>query len=305
MLLDVVVVVLCEIELLDGGVIIVDNDLGDGLFEKMLQVVCGWLWVVVVQLGWNGGFGVGNNYGICVGLLDGWCFDLVYLLNFDVILQFGVIKVLVDYLVVYLQVGIVCLCIVGIDGVLYLIVFCFFSVVGEFEVVSCSGFVIWLLCNCVVVMLQFVILGCVDWLVGVFMMMCSDMLDWIGLFDEGFFLYFEEIDLCLCVVKVGYEIYYVVESVVEYIGLVSMGMKMWKCVLDYWYDLCCCYFEKYYGWIGVFVVMVVVLGGEVLWCLCCLVQWQVMGVFFGYLGQLMCYVLCCQFVFVYVEKGKL
>ena len=38
--------------------------------------------------------------------------------------------------------------------------------------------------------------GQVDWLAGASLMMRQTVLDQIGLFDETFFLYFEETDLC-------------------------------------------------------------------------------------------------------------
>jgi N-acetylglucosaminyl-diphospho-decaprenol L-rhamnosyltransferase len=45
-----------------------------------------------------------------------------------------------------------------------------------------------------------------------------DVLDRIGLFDETFFLYFEETDLCLRAARAGWPTDYVVESRVAHIG---------------------------------------------------------------------------------------
>lgn len=91
---------LSELAGLDGGVTIVDNDSGDGSFERMQAAVRDKGWpadrVAVVQSGWNGGFGAGNNHGIRQGLPDGRRADLVYLLNSDAIPQPGAIRALVD-----------------------------------------------------------------------------------------------------------------------------------------------------------------------------------------------------------------
>ena len=304
MSLDAAAAALREIELLDGGVTIVDNDSGDGSFEKMSQAARGWPRVAVVQSGWNGGFGAGNNHGIRVGLPDGRRPDLVYLLNSDAIPQPGAIKALVDYLAAHPQAGIACSRIVGTDGAPHLTAFRFPSAAGEFEAASRSGPVTRLLRNRVVAMPQPATSGRVDWSAGASMMMRSDMLDRIGLFDEGFFLYFEETDLCLRAAKAGYETHYVVESVVEHIGSASTGMKTWKRVPDYWYDSRRRYFEKHHGRAGALVATAAVLGGEALWHLRCLVQRQATGVPPGHLGQLTRHALRRQPAPVHVEKGK-
>jgi len=48
----------------------------------------------------------------------------------------------------------------------------------------------------------------VDWLLGAALMIRKSMLDKIGLFDERFFLYFEDIDLCRRAKKSGWQVYY-------------------------------------------------------------------------------------------------
>lgn len=48
----------------------------------------------------------------------------------------------------------------------------------------------------------------VDWLLGACLMIRKKMLDEIGLFDERFFLYFEDVDLCRRAKAVGWKVYY-------------------------------------------------------------------------------------------------
>ena len=55
-------------------------------------------------------------------------------------------------------------------------------------------------------------------------MMRQAMLDRIGLFDETFFLYFEETDLFLRAARAGWPADYVRESRVVHIGSVSTGL---------------------------------------------------------------------------------
>jgi N-acetylglucosaminyl-diphospho-decaprenol L-rhamnosyltransferase len=55
-----------------------------------------------------------------------------------------------------------------------------------------------------------------DWMLGGFLMMRRAMLDELGGFDEGFFLYGEDIDLCYRAWQAGWECWYVPAAVVEH-----------------------------------------------------------------------------------------
>ncbi|SMO68930.1 glycosyltransferase family 2 protein [Paracoccus laeviglucosivorans] len=304
MSLDAAQAALREIEGLDGGVTVVDNDSGDGSFEKMSQAVQGWPRIAVVQSGWNGGFGAGNNHGIRQRLPDGRRPDLVYLLNSDAIPQPGAIRALVDYMARHPEAGIACSRIRGTDGEPHLTAFRFPSAAGEFEAASKTGPITKLLRNKVVAIPQPATSGRVDWSAGASMMMRMDMLERIGLFDEGFFLYYEETDLCRRAAKAGFQTHYVVESVVEHIGSASTGMKTWKRAPDYWYDSRRRYFEKHHGRAGALMATAAALGGEGVWRLRCLMQRRASGTPPGHLGQLTRHALRRQPAPVHVEKGK-
>ena len=221
-----------EMQGIDGGLTIVDNDSGDGSFERMQAGVQARGWpsdrVAVVQSGWNGGFGAGNNHGIRQGLPDGRRADLVYLLNSDAIPQPGAIRALVDYLGAHPRVGIACSRLRGTDDMPHSTAFRFPSALGEFESMSRTGPISRLLSRKVVSLPQPQVSGRVDWSAGASMMIRMEVLDRIGLFDEGFFLYYEETDLCRRAARAGWQTHYVVESLVLHIGSVSTGMKEWK-----------------------------------------------------------------------------
>lgn len=55
-----------------------------------------------------------------------------------------------------------------------------------------------------------------DWMLGGFLMLRRTMLDELGGFDEGFFLYGEDIDLCYRAARAGWERWYVPAAVVEH-----------------------------------------------------------------------------------------
>jgi GT2 family glycosyltransferase len=58
----------------------------------------------------------------------------------------------------------------------------------------------------------------VDWVPGAFLMIRADALVEIGYFDERFFLYYEEVDLCRRLHAAGYEVSYWPEIVVVHLG---------------------------------------------------------------------------------------
>jgi GT2 family glycosyltransferase len=55
-----------------------------------------------------------------------------------------------------------------------------------------------------------------DWMLGGFLMLRRSMFDELAGFDEGFFLYGEDIDLCYRAAKAGWERWYVPAAVVEH-----------------------------------------------------------------------------------------
>jgi GT2 family glycosyltransferase len=58
----------------------------------------------------------------------------------------------------------------------------------------------------------------VDWIPGAYMVIRREVLDQVGHFDERFFLYYEEVDLCRRVKAAGYPIWYWPDIVTVHIG---------------------------------------------------------------------------------------
>lgn len=302
-------IALREMQGLDGGMTIVDNGSGDGSFERMQAEARarGWLddgRVAVVQSGWNGGFGAGNNFGIRQGLPDGRRADLVYLLNSDALPQPGSIRALVDHLAVHPEAGIACSRLRGTDDMPHTTAFRFPSAAAEFEDASRTGPITRLLRNRIVTLPQPAASCRVDWSAGASMMIRMEVLDRIGLFDEGFFLYYEETDLCLRAAKAGWQTHYVVESLVLHIGSVSTGMKEWKRAPDYWYDSRRRYFEKHHGRLGALWATAAHLGGAGVFNLRCLLSGRKPDRPKGHLSHLARHAIRLRPKPVHVEKGK-
>jgi len=58
----------------------------------------------------------------------------------------------------------------------------------------------------------------VDWIPGTFTIIRKEMLDAIGAFDERYYLYYEETDLCLRAKHAGWKIFFIPEAGVTHIG---------------------------------------------------------------------------------------
>lgn len=227
-----------------GGIVVVDNDSGDGSFEKMSAALKDRPRFRVVQSGRNGGFGAGNNVGIRLGLPGGVRPDYVYILNSDAFPAPDAIRMLRDYLETHPKVGIAGSYIHGPDGEPHVTCFRFPSVASEFEGAARTGPISRLLRHRTVALGVPEASGPVDWLAGASMMLREAVIRDVGIFDETFFLYFEETDLCRRAAEAGWPTHFVRESRVEHIGSVSTGMKEWKRVPGYWFDSRWHYFRK-------------------------------------------------------------
>lgn len=260
-----------------GAITLVDNDSGDGSFEKMTAEFKDHPMIRVVQAGRNGGFGAGNNYGMALGLPDGSRPDFYYILNSDAFPATDAITKLRDYLLANRQVGLVGSYIYGEDGIGHQTCFRFPSLASEFEGSARTGPISRLLERYRVPLDIPDHDQKVDWLAGASIMIRARVLDQIGSFDEGFFLYFDETDLCYRAYEAGWETHFVRDSQVEHIGSVSTGMKVWRRIPSYWFDSRWRYFEKRGGRGFALLATLSCLAGEIVFKLRRLIQPHLRG----------------------------
>ena len=207
---------------------VVDNDSGDGSFEKIRDAVedRGWSGLVdVVQSGHNGGFGYGNNVALRRGMFAKDKPDYFYLLNSDAFVGDGAVRALVRHLDEERAVGIAGSHIHGLDGTPQRSCFRFPTVLGEIDRAARFSALHWLLGDKAIIMPIPSRTTHVDWVAGASMMIRREVLEQVGLFDETFFLYYEETDLCLRTQRAGWRISYVRESAVAHIGGASTGVQ--------------------------------------------------------------------------------
>jgi len=232
-------------------VTLVDNASGDDSVEKMSQEILRRGWgdrVSLVESERNGGFA----YGVNVGIEERPPFgrpDFIYLLNSDAFPGPKAVDVLLDFLIGNPEIGIAGSYIHGPEGDPHVTAFRFPSVWSEFESAMKLGLLSRLLSRRRVSIEPMPTESTrVDWLAGASMLIRSEVLEEVGPFDEGFFLYYEETDFCRRALNAGWETWYLPQSRVAHIGSVSTGMKdLDRRMPQYWFDSRAHYFRKNHG----------------------------------------------------------
>lgn len=245
-------VALREMRDLRGEVLIIDNGSGDGSYETLQHEarLRGWLnsgRVRVVSSGRNGGFGAGMNFGMRLGLANGATPDFYYLLNSDAWPEPGGIRSLRDHLVSTPKAGLAGSHVRGVDAEPHRTAFRFPSICGEFEMAARTGLFSRLFRRSITAMPIPTQATQVDWTAGASLMLRTEVIKDIGGFDEEFFLYFEETDLCRRAAQAGWQTWYVPDSTVIHVGSASTGMNDWGRTPTYWLDSRLHYFCKSHG----------------------------------------------------------
>jgi N-acetylglucosaminyl-diphospho-decaprenol L-rhamnosyltransferase len=263
---------------INGALLIIDNNSGDGSFETIRASVSASGWdrgphrVTVLQSGHNGGFGAGNNFGIRTGLPDGGQPDYIYILNSDAFPEPGAISALLLHLERHPADGIAGSQIHDLQGQVSRTAFRFPSIIGDFEANIRFGPVSRLLHNHIVAPPVPETTCHTDWVSGASLMFRRTMLDEIGLFDETFFLYFEETELCHRAARAGWRCAYVADSRVMHIGSATTGLKRIDRIPQFWLDSRLHYFNKIHGPAYAVLATLATVAGGILWRARLLVQ---------------------------------
>jgi N-acetylglucosaminyl-diphospho-decaprenol L-rhamnosyltransferase len=155
--------------------------------------------------------------------------------------------VLVEHLQAHPEVGFAGSRLHGEDGDYHQTAFRFPTVFSEFESAAVTGPISFLLRRYIVALPEPRQTQVVDWMAGASLLVRHRTFEQTGGFDERFFLYFEETDLCLRARRMGWLSVYLPQSRVMHIGSVSTGMKTWKRMPSFWFDSRLWYFTKNHG----------------------------------------------------------
>jgi hypothetical protein len=240
-------------------VYVVDNASGDGSGEYIAGAIRdrGWSgWCELILSPVNGGFAAGNNLALEAAEMAGG-YELALLLNSDTLLRAGAIAELIGFLEAHTGVGIVGSRLEDPDGTPQASAFRFPSLMSSFEGGIRLGVVSRVLSRWVVAMPVRDEAHRADWLCGASLMIRREVIDRVGLLDDGYFMYFEETDFCLAARRAGFEAWYVPASrVVHLVGQAS-GVTSKRPAAGrakrrpgYWFDSRRRYFVKNHGKVG-------------------------------------------------------
>ena len=105
----------------------------------------------------------------------------------------------------------------------------------------------------------------IDCLTGAFMFMRKEALDQIGLLDETFFMYGEDIDLCYRIKQGGWKIVYYGKSKITHLKGASSKKQKSKLIYEF-YRAMYIYYKKHHAGESSFIVNWVVYLGIALLC---------------------------------------
>jgi hypothetical protein len=230
---------------------LVDNASGDESIPCFKEAATrdGWQGEVeIIQAPRNGGFGYGINQAVRRALASPSPPDHFYVLNSDAFADPGSLGRLVAFLDDHPSAGLAGSHIHGPDGKTQVACFRFPSLWGELEDAAAFGLLTRLLRKHVV-SLPLPVSDCeVDWISGSSMLIRRSAFEQSGLFDEDYFLYFEEVDFCRSAKTAGFTSHFVAAAPITHIGAVSTGFSdETRRMPSYWLDSRSRYFRKHHG----------------------------------------------------------
>jgi hypothetical protein len=235
-------------------VVVIDNSSGDDSVARLEAAVQanGWgSWATIRPLDRNGGFAAGNNAAIRPALAEADPPRFVLLLNPDTIVRPGAVRSLVDFMETRPEIGIAGSRLEEPDGTPLQSAFRFPTVLGELEGGLRLGPVSRVLARWVVTPQVPSVPGPIDWVAGACMIIRREVFEAVGLMDEGYFMYFEEVDFCHRARRAGWPCWYVPAAHVVHLVGRSSGVTDPRAARkrrpSYWFHARRRYFLKNYG----------------------------------------------------------
>jgi GT2 family glycosyltransferase len=235
--------------------VVVDNASGDGSADKIAAAIAqrGWgTWAEALPLDRNAGFAGGNNAAIRPALASPNPPGFVLLLNPDTVVRPGAVAEMRRFLVETPAAGIVGCRLDAADGTPQCSAFRFPGVLSELERGARFGPVSWALSRFLVAPpWQGGQPYRTDWVSGAAMMIRRAVFDSVGLMDEGYFLYFEELDFCLAAARAGWERWFLPSARITHLegqaSGIGTGIVRPKRTPRYWFESRRRYYLKNHG----------------------------------------------------------
>jgi len=245
-------VLLQKNELPNINMYIVDNDSRDGSLDKLQTFASDnkLTWVNVIDAKTNAGYAAGNNVALRKILKAPNKPDYIWFLNPDTCLRENAAINLIQYMEEH-GVSVVGSRLEDQDGTPQISNFNFPGVLSELASGARFRPLDTVLKNKLVRREVTDEPEACDWLAGASLMMKREVIESIGLMDEIYFLYFEELDYCLLANRSGYQCWYVPDSKVFHAVGASTGISDKRKAAPrrpkYWFDSRRRYFLKNFG----------------------------------------------------------
>jgi N-acetylglucosaminyl-diphospho-decaprenol L-rhamnosyltransferase len=236
----------------EAKVVIWENGTGADAVKLLEQAIGENRWQDWVELNIspdNLGFTGGNNRVMEASMNGKSPPEYFLLLNSDTLVTEPSIRSLIEFMDAHPQAGICGSQLLSKSGEIQASPFRFPGVLSEFDSAFRLGPVSRLLAPWNVVMPPPAEACSVDWVSGASMMLRRTMLEQIGLLDEDFFTYFEDVDLCKRANESGWQVWFTPESKVVHLEGASSGIvkRIIKRRPDYWFCARRRYYLKNYG----------------------------------------------------------
>ena len=206
--------------------VVVDNASGDdsiSILSVKLKEMPFSEWVQFLPSPLNGGFGWGNNEAILTVLASETPPDAMLLINPDTMIEPGALVALIEDMARRPDAGAIGSQLVNPDGSLSGSAFRFPTILREFiRGVGIAG--VGRLLGVRPILVPIGERGPVDWVTGASVLVRTQALRDAGLFDTGFFLYFEEVELMHRFAARGWKLYHCPESRVMHVAGASTGV---------------------------------------------------------------------------------
>lgn len=240
-----------EVRTVPGTCVLVsDNNSLDGSVGRLRAFVedRGYSWVTLLPLVRNGGFSYGNNAAIRHLLSATTKPDLIWLLNPDTVVNPGALAAVVRFMQAHPRAGIIGTRLVDEAGNAVSSARRMITPLTEFLSAARLGLLERIFPGCAVAIPPAHDAHECAWVSGASLVMRREVLDEAGFMDEGYFLYFEEVDFCRRIGNRHWQVWYIPVAEVVHIEGVSTGIKGGqKRRPAYWYDSRRRFLSKHYG----------------------------------------------------------
>ena len=232
-------------------VILVDNASNDASVDKINTAISvnGWKEISVVSAETNAGFSAGNNIGIKAS-----AGDYVLLLNSDTIVRPGAIEIMAKTLAEYPSTGMVSPRLEWSDGTPQESCFRFHRPINELIRSAATGPVTRILKRFEVPLAVSDEPSYPEWTSFACVMIRRQVFEDIGLLDEEFFMYFEDVDFCKRAREAGWNIIHNPDAHVVHLRGGSSPVKSQtakrKRLPRYFYESRTRYYYKHFGRVG-------------------------------------------------------